>query len=324
MLYGGVDEAGYGPMLGPLCVGATCFDVPHTGTGRPCLWSVLDAAVCPAGRDKARRIAIDDSKKLKGAKSGKAHPLANLERGVLCMLASMHDDRTWLDNATDVDVLHHLGVDLPDEPWFGGPPVAVPLGSDAASMRIDAARLARAMHDANVSLTHCSVRAMSVPEFNARVASAGSKSWVNFELATQRIETMWSGHDGALHVVMDRHGGRTAYQRELHTAWPQSHIEVTRQDAQGSDYTLARNSSSLFLHIRSKADSTHLPVALASMAAKLVRELLMHRLNRYFSDHLPAVAPTAGYVQDGRRWLKDVQPVLESQGVARETLVRAR
>jgi hypothetical protein len=80
----------------------------------------------------------------------------------------------------------------------------------------------------------------------------------------------------------------------------------------------------MHLHIRSGADGAYLPAALASMAAKLVRELLMLRLNRFFASRVENLQPTAGYVQDGRRWLADVAGLLQTSGFDQNTLVRCR
>ena len=70
------------------------------------------------------------------------------------------------------------------------------------------------------------------------------------------------------------------------------------------------------------AEQKHLPVALASMIAKYVRELLMARLNRFFCGHLPELKPTAGYVQDGRRYLAEITPLIEELGLSRSSLIR--
>jgi len=59
------------------------------------------------------------------------------------------------------------------------------------------------------------------------------------------------------------------------------------------------------------------------MAAKLARELHMRRLNAYFAEHVPGLAPTAGYVQDGRRWMADVGAAVERLGIADAELVRS-
>ena len=46
LIYAGIDEAGYGPMLGPLCVGSSVFVMEsHEDDGRvPDLWKHLDRA----------------------------------------------------------------------------------------------------------------------------------------------------------------------------------------------------------------------------------------------------------------------------------------
>ena len=326
MFYGGIDEAGYGPMLGPLCVGGAVFSLSHETTERPCLWSMLDQAVTRAGRDPRRRIAIDDSKKLKGASNAKRHPLRHLERGVLCMLAMLDGDRSWLGDVHDIDVLDRLGVRMPDAPWFQGSAVPLPLGNDAGLLRLDAKGLQSAMDTAGVELHALTVRALDVPEYNTRVEGCGAKSRVNFECAASLMDRFWQSHPG-LHLVMDRHGGRSDYLRDLRTSWPQAAIKTIRCDTASSDYRMEPSSGSdaaLHLHVRAKADGAHLPVALASMAAKLVRELFMLRLNRFFSDLMPDLTPTAGYVEDGRRWLASVQGVLADQGLDSQALVRSR
>src|SRR4051812_22848924 len=72
----GIDEAGYGPNLGPLVQAAVAARVPD---GCDCLWSLLADAVCRAGDAAGGRVVIDDSKLVHGGPGG----LAALELGVL-------------------------------------------------------------------------------------------------------------------------------------------------------------------------------------------------------------------------------------------------
>ena len=73
----------------------------------------------------------------------------------------------------------------------------------------------------------------------------------------------------------------------------------------------------------SKTDEHHLPAALASMIAKYTRELYMLRFNHYFRSQISELKPTAGYVQDGRRFLKEIEPLLKKNGIKQELLVRS-
>jgi hypothetical protein len=48
----------------------------------------------------------------------------------------------------------------------------------------------------------------------------------------------------------------------------------------------------------------------------------MLRLDRFFRLHLAELKPTAGYVTDARRYLADIEPVIDDLGLEREELVR--
>jgi hypothetical protein len=73
-----------------------------------------------------------------------------------------------------------------------------------------------------------------------------------------------------------------------------------------------------------QADQLCFPVALASCQAKLARELCMEAFNAYFGRLQPGLRPTAGYFNDGRRWLEEAVQALAASGVAPRALVRER
>ena len=131
LFYAGIDEAGYGPMLGPLCIGSTLFKVNDCdpATGAPDLWSLLEEAVCRRPTDKKRRIAIDDSKTLKGARGSKAHPLRPLERGVLAFMQAGLD----ITPESDEELLSALDAGITPDPWYSNEAVDLPL-SDGAKL----------------------------------------------------------------------------------------------------------------------------------------------------------------------------------------------
>ena len=80
-VYAGIDEAGYGPLLGPLVIGRAVLVIPKLAHDAPTpdLWLRLGKAVCKRISDRAGRIAINDSKKL----TTKAAGIRHLELGCL-------------------------------------------------------------------------------------------------------------------------------------------------------------------------------------------------------------------------------------------------
>ncbi|MEM1329377.1 MAG: hypothetical protein AAGG07_02325 [Planctomycetota bacterium] len=310
MLYAGIDEAGYGPMLGPMCIGVAAFRLADWSAGEhpPNLWDTLSEAVCRAPRDAQKRIAIDDSKKLKLSNQVKTkHPLTHLERGVLSFLAS--DGESGHEPlASDEALFKRLDAKLEPSPWYGGEATELPLGRTAGELALDAAALDRAIRNARVELV--ALRCMCIGEtaFNETVRATSTKAAVTLGAVGRHLRRLvaTAERDGDdLRVVCDRLGGRTGYGRFLGEELPGLNPESLEQSPRCSVYRLSGESDRRVMFMP-EGDAAHLPVALASMAAKLVRELAMHRFNRYWTARMPELKPTAGYVTDARRWMQEL------------------
>lgn len=320
----GIDEAGYGPLLGPLCVGIAVFSADSWDPApdqAPDLWARLDRAVCRKPRDPGGRVAIADSKKLKRPNDSAGHPLEHLERGVLACLGVV--DAGAARPASDLELLRSLGAPPADSPPWSGDPAPIPLANDPALLSIASSRLSRALADAHMRLRLLTVAAIDAPEFNGALEKTRSKASINTSAAFEHLLAAARRHPREdLFVALDRHGGRIHYREELAFTFPGASIRVLDETEERSAYEVRDGSRRIRAEWQVEAESSHLPVALASMAAKLVRELWMARLNRYFAQRLPELKPTAGYVEDGRRWLAEVEPHLGRIGLERSRLVR--
>jgi ribonuclease HII len=329
VIYAGIDEAGYGPLLGPLCVGTSAFRLcaaapssdSHAPLAPPDLWKALASGVCRKPKDARRRIAVADSKKLKSA--GK-QPLVHLERGVLAFLGGEIP-------ADDASLFARLGVSAAGTratPWHTGA-LPLPVAISAAEAAIARNLVSTALDRAGASLAALGVAALDPPAFNALYDALGNKASINLSLVYQSLRAidLARGEDDAF-VAVDRQGGRGDYRDGLaeHLADGRP-VRVVEETDERSTYAIGgggtRSEGALVVSFEVEAEDHHLPVALASMAAKYTRELSMRRLNAFFAERLPELAPTAGYVEDGRRFLREVKPILLREAIPERGFVRA-
>jgi len=78
------------------------------------------------------------------------------------------------------------------------------------------------------------------------------------------------------------------------------------------------------VHFIVKADLNYLGVSAASIVSKYIRELLMDALSGYFGALDERISPTAGYWQDGNRFIADIEKFLPQLKIDKGTLIRSR
>jgi len=326
-VYAGIDEAGYGPMFGPFVVARSVFrlddDIAEASHAPPrSMWTRLSPSVCRSSKDRRRRIAVNDSKKLYTPATG----LSRLERGVLAFAplagieASRLDD--WL-KATAIEGDGHT----PDLLWYddraGGP--TLPQHHTAGELAIDRARLKRCAAAAGVGLAELRAAVVYQDRFNQIIEATRSKGRCAWSFVAKHLWAIWQQH-GEHHpwVAVDRQGGRKVYHELLAMIFEGAELRLIDESEDVSRYVLRDGGRSMTVSFETGADADPLPVALASMTAKYTREMLMVRFNRFWQRHARALRATAGYVQDGRRFLAEIETLIDSMGIDRRTLVRSR
>jgi ribonuclease HII len=335
MIVAGIDEAGYGPLLGPLVVSASAFampecrdegtaaDLPEQINDLPCCWKLLKAALTKKAPITKGRVIIADSKVVHHLSDGLKH----LERGVLAMLA-----QSGMRPATASALLEALGCDpdqLTEHPWYAAHDPPLPWVSQAGDLAIASNMVRAAMARSGVKL--CSMRTVLVPEqrFNTMVEQTNNKAAVAVSITLSHLYYLHTQFGAAdLVVGIDKQGGRDNYTSLLLRTFPDAAIRVILESDAGSSYmiteTIAGRRHRTLVHFRQKGESLFMPVALASMICKYLRELYMDVFNAWWCQRIDGLKPTAGYHQDGTRWLENVQPHLARLNIAREHLVRIR
>jgi ribonuclease HII len=74
---------------------------------------------------------------------------------------------------------------------------------------------------------------------------------------------------------------------------------------------------------RTKAEEL-LPVALASMVSKYLREVLMIRFNEFWRQHVPGLKPTKGYPLDAKRFREQIADQAAALGITENRFWRMR
>jgi len=318
MVIAGIDEAGYGPVLGPLCVGVSAFDV---GESSECLWKLLNRAVSNKRDPSGRKIHVADSKKVYSTSAG----LSELERAVLCFgLAS-----GWRVESLP-DVLKQAAPNCCEHvlkfPWYRDRNESIyPIETKIDSLKIASNVVRRELDSAGVSVVHLSAHVIDEKRLNQMFHATNNKSSTSMTFVARHLQQLMDRFsDRGLTIWCDRQGGRTHYAYWLRQMFEDWALTIESETDGRAEYTLENRGRSVRLIFCEKGEDQCMAVALASMLAKYLREALMDRFNAYWKSLQPDLKGTAGYYTDGIRFLRDIEPTYRSLGIAREQLARSR
>jgi hypothetical protein len=282
------------------------------------LWQQLHLGRDPAER-KSRRVVCDSKKIYSPARGVQA-----LEEEVLAWAACA--GHNVADFAALRQGLTPFAREKPEHyDWYAAPPQQFPIEASAERAVLRGNALRGALEGAGINLAEFGVNPVLEGELNRMLQRLGNKSRAELEAIGRVIGSLWQKHRH-LAVLCDRQGGRTRYGRALAREFPEAHVNVLHESKEVSTYELTipevEGCPSLFVAFKEKGEGQHLPIALASMAAKYLREVMMHQFNQWFHSYDAGIKPTAGYYQDGKRWLADTTDLRRKIGVPDERIVR--
>jgi ribonuclease HII len=319
----GIDEAGYGPNLGPLVLTLLGCRLPGDD-GSADLWHTLRSCVRRHEDEDDGRLVVADSKQVYSTARG----LGDLEAGALAALTGGF----FADDAGGAPTLKHLLqrlarphlAELRRECWFVGD---TPLPARSAAERVAAAaqRLRAAADETGLCWGLCRSAIVCAPRFNDLVDRWDSKAAVEaLALIALLQQCVAATAPEPMYIVIDKLGGRNQYHVLLQEAFHDGIVFVEEEGALCSRYRVEGLDRPVRVRFVPRADAEHFCVALASMVSKYVRELLMLEFNRFWLQHFPDLRPTAGYPGDASRFFDAIRPALARLGLTERQLWRCR
>ncbi len=325
MRWVGIDEAGYGPNLGPLVMTAVVAESvraePEPADSAFDLWGELAGQVDRAG-GKSDCLWVDDSKAVHRQRGGRAR----LEEGALAALEAAAGERPHCFRALLERLGQHTLAAAELEPWLSAPAVNARLDRpwDIAAPTAGYRNAQALVHPAGrwrIAQVACAL--VGPRQFNLALDRLQSKAAVHFETFASLLRSVWPA-PGRTRTVSDIHGGRRYYLEPLSSAFPDMWIDRGEESNARSCYRIRAGEAHLELELRPRADAGDGLVALASMVSKSVRELWMDLFNTFWIEHVPGLKPTAGYPTDARRFRQAVEPVARSLALDPELWWRAK
>lgn len=311
----GIDEAGLSPVVGPLVVSGTLFRTSEQDEGAN-FWRLLEGCVSNRIRGAAGRLVVADSKKLH-----KKGDLTRLEEGVFSFLYC-RGARRILNLAQMLTALN-ARVEHEHYPWYEPGELKLPTRIWRNMVRRHAGKLRAAMEGAGMAFVGAYCEPVLVGQFNADLSRTRNKAMLLWERVSRIIyNALKVCSEENLTVCIDKLGGRARYDELLEDVLGETAPRRARagKDVSAYEYFVGAKRVRV-LFIRSGEEKA-LPVALASMLSKYVRELFLLQLNKWFCERFPGLKPTAGYHRDGWRFIDETKEFREANGIPDTLIIR--
>jgi ribonuclease HII len=310
----GIDEAGYGPNLGPLVQAAIPLKLP---AGDSAGWDSLCSVVRRTADEADHRLLIDDSKKVYTQLG-----LEALEQSVRAALSLLE--------STVGDLIHKTGIpgvhaELENEAWYEADEMA-PVVAQPETILAALTQLADGKPK-GIGFGSPVANIVSASRFNRICDESGTKATVLSRGLIALIPVILAAleDDGEpVAFQCDKHGGRNYYGAMVQAAFPDGWVVAEKESAEESRYRVELLPRKVVVVFRPRADGDSVAVALASMLCKYLREVCMRQFNRFWVKQVPGLKPTAGYPVDAPRFYGAIRPAMLRLGISEESVWRKR
>ncbi len=331
MLIAGIDEAGYGPLLGPLVISGVAMTIPDELDGLS-LWHLFADAISENAKKSGGKFVIADSKKLFRKAKNKSKSRKNLyelERSALgaAILSCAKENITQSDCPEDIDKLMTIISLEPkshlNAKWYSHRKLHLPLEVDKQSLILSANILRRELKSLASEFTGVYTIPLFEKRYNEFAKAIKNKSQILFSQTARIVANIINNTaQRKIKIFIDKQGARNSYLNNLLRIFETWHITVIKESDEISIYRLEQADRSVEIRFTRNGEKDNMLTAWASIVSKYVRELFMIQFNEFWIKLDTELKPTAGYWQDGQRFIKDIAPLISKMQIGDDELIR--
>lgn len=305
----GMDEAGYGPNLGPFVMAGVLAKWKGKGD-----WVEAFTALSRTAKKKqSLKPLVDDSKKAY-AKEG----LEGLEKTVASFFNTKETLGDWLKEKSVFGI-----SDLSQEAWFKPDEQTFLSTIDAPTLHST-----NSLNFLEGGFDSFDCRFFILPSlpFNEVVEKEDNKGAVLSKGMINIFSHFTSNfsQNDSINGFVDKHGGKNNYSATLQNILNKGLILAGQEGLSESNYKSFGADQNWNFKILPKADVKYPMVGLASMLAKWMRERLMKQFNSYWAEQVPGIEPTAGYPGDAPRFYALIKDKAAALGLTKDKVWRNR
>ncbi len=327
MLIAGIDEAGYGPLLGPLVITGISMKIPDEIEGLS-LWELFSNATAKNTKKTDGKFVITDSKKL-FRRNGKTKCIRELERSALgsaVLLKRKESDSekifpenlNELMNIISLEPTAHL-----DSDWYSHRNLKLPVEVDKQGLMLSAKIFERELNTLSAELTGVYTIPLIEKRYNRFAKTIRNKSQILFSQTARIIARIINKtNEKKIKIFIDKQGARNSYVNNLLKIFENWQLVVIKESDEQSTYRLEQQNKKVKICFTRNGEQYNMLTAWASIVSKYVRELFMIQFNKYWLEIDKTLKPTAGYWKDGQRFVNDIAPLMKKMKISSDELIR--
>jgi ribonuclease HII len=294
--YVGIDEVGYGPKLGPLIVCGVCFI-----------------------SDKIKRVAkkinamVCDSKKLYSPKRG----LQELENTALSFMKALLKNKLNIKNVITRFCICDQSK-LLSLPWYKN--LTLPVSQNIDRINRNSEIIKKEGIKFNIFLD-----IIEAERFNKGVMHFCSK----LDYLSNVVMNVVKACAGSFicsnyRIFVGKQGARTYYLEGLRKYFPEGKIKKIAEKKDSSKYRIYLNKSRLDVNFLLNGEDKSFFIALSSIIGKYIREIFMKNFNSYWTQKIPGINYTSGYMPECKNFIKKLRPYIKKHNIPESLIIRVK